>query len=84
MRLLFVILDGAADRSDATLGGLTPLQAAKMPNLRQLASAAVKGMMNPIEQGVAPESDAAVFSILGYEMSSYTGRGPLKHHRNRI
>ena len=78
MRLLFVILDGAADRADAVLGGLTPLQAAKMPNLRQMASEAVKGMMNPIGQGIAPESDAAVFSILGYEMSSYTGRGPLE------
>ncbi len=78
MRLLFVILDGAADRADDALGGLTPLQAAKMPNLRQLASESVKGMMNPIGQGIAPESDAAVFSILGYEMSSYTGRGPLE------
>ena len=78
MKLLFVILDGAADRADDGLGGLTPLQAAKMPNLRQLASGSVKGMMNPIGQGIAPESDAAVFSILGYEMSSYTGRGPLE------
>ncbi len=78
MKLLFVILDGAADRADDALGGLTPLQAAKMPNLRQLASGSVKGMMNPIGQGIAPESDAAVFSILGYEMSSYTGRGPLE------
>lgn len=78
MRLLFVILDGAADRKDASLGDLTPLQAAKMPNLKQLSSASVKGMMNPIGQGIAPESDAAVFSILGYDMSSYTGRGPLE------
>ncbi len=78
MKLLFVILDGAADRADDALGGLTPLQAAKMPNLRQLASGSVKGIMNPIGQGIAPESDAAVFSILGYEMSSYTGRGPLE------
>ena len=78
MKLLLVILDGAADRMDAALGGSTPLQAAKMPNLRQLAGASVKGMMNPIGQGIAPESDAAVFSILGYDMSAYTGRGPLE------
>lgn len=78
MRLLFVILDGAADRKDPSLGGLTALQAAKMPNLRKLSSTSLKGMMNPIGPGIAPESDAAVFSILGYDMASYTGRGPLE------
>ena len=76
--LVFVILDGAADRENATLDGMTPLQSANMPNLRIMASSALKGMMYPIGKGVAPESDAAVFSILGYDISSYTGRGPLE------
>lgn len=78
MPLLFVILDGAADRKNEVLKGLTPLQSAKMPNLRELEPEAIKGMMYPIGEDIAPESDAAVFSILGYDMSSYTGRGPME------
>ena len=78
MPLLFVILDGAADRKNSILNGMTPFQSAKTPNLRELASWSVKDMMYPIGKGIAPESDAAVFSILGYDMSSYTGRGPLE------
>ncbi len=78
MPLLFVILDGAADRKSSVLNDMTPFQSASTPNLRQLASESIKGMMYPIGAGIAPESDAAVFSILGYDMSSYTGRGPLE------
>ncbi len=78
MATLFVILDGAADRSNDSLGGLTPLQKARMPNLSDIAKNAAKGMVYPIAEGIAPESDAAVFSILGYDVSTYTGRGPLE------
>ena len=78
MPLVFVILDGAADRKSESLGWATPLQSAYMPNLRQISFLSLKGMMYPIKEGVAPESDAAVFSILGYDISSYTGRGPLE------
>ncbi|MCL4364988.1 MAG: alkaline phosphatase family protein [Candidatus Marsarchaeota archaeon] len=78
MTVIFVILDGAADRRNESLNGATPLQSAEMPNLRQMASHSLKGMMYPIREGIAPESDAAVFSILGYDISSYTGRGPLE------
>lgn len=78
MAMLFVILDGAADRGNDSLGGLTPLQKADMPNLKKIAERAAKGMVYPIAEGIAPESDAAVFSILGYDVSTYTGRGPLE------
>lgn len=80
MKLLFVILDGGADRKDASLAGMTPLQSANMPNLREIAAGAIKGMIYPIAKDIAPESDAAVFSILGYEISKYTGRGPLESY----
>lgn len=77
MPLLLVILDGAADRKSGTSKS-TPLQSASMPNLSRISSESAKGMMNPIGPGIAPESDAAVFSILGYDISAYTGRGPLE------
>ncbi len=76
--MLFVILDGAADRKSDELNGSTPFQSARMPNLREISSSAVKGMMYPIAKDIAPESDAAVFSILGYDVADYTGRGPVE------
>ncbi len=78
MPILFVILDGAADRKNDILNGMTPLQSARMPNLKQISSSGLKGMIYPIAKDIAPESDAAVFSILGYDVSTYTGRGPLE------
>ncbi len=76
MRALLVILDGAADRFNQA--GATPLQSAAMPNLRSISERSCKGMMHPIAEGIAPESDAAVFSILGYSITDYTGRGTLE------
>ncbi len=78
MRVLLIILDGAADRPDAKLGMKTPLQAARLPNLRRLALSSLMGMMYPVGKGIAPESDEAVFSMLGYSLKDYTGRGPME------
>ena len=79
MKALLVVLDGAADRKIAVLGGKTPLQAAHMPNLNNFTSGSFEGIMYPIKKNVAPESDAAVFSILGYDVNKeYTGRGPIE------
>ncbi|MEM0124328.1 MAG: alkaline phosphatase family protein [Candidatus Micrarchaeaceae archaeon] len=78
-KYLLIILDGAADRGNSALGGRTPLEAALMPNIDALSKNSFEGMMYPIARGVAPESDAAVFSILGYDIKKeYTGRGPLE------
>ncbi|MEM3273033.1 MAG: alkaline phosphatase family protein [Candidatus Micrarchaeaceae archaeon] len=78
-KYLLIILDGAADRGNPDLNGMTPLEAAQMPNLNFLAKNSFEGMMYPIAKGIAPESDAAVFSILGYDIEKeYTGRGPLE------
>jgi 2,3-bisphosphoglycerate-independent phosphoglycerate mutase len=61
------------------LGNKTPLEAADTPNLDFLAEKGKTGLMNPVKKGVAPESDVAVISILGYDpFKYYTGRGPLE------
>ena len=71
MRLLFVILDGAGDSPSA-------LEAAKTPNLDEIAQRSKTGMLFPIK-GVAPESDQAMMALLGYDpYAYYTGRGPLE------
>lgn len=65
MKGILVILDGAADRACKELGGKTPLEAAITPNLDWLAGRSDLGYMYPVKEFFAPESDAAVLSILG-------------------
>ncbi len=75
-RLLYLVLDGMADRLDDPE---TTLEKAYKPGLDYIAKNSVCGVMYPIGKGVAPESDAAVISILGYEPHKYyTGRGPIE------
>ncbi|HID40677.1 MAG TPA: phosphonopyruvate decarboxylase, partial [Pyrodictium sp.] len=77
-RLIFIILDGAADRP---VDGKTPLSEAETPGLDQLARNAVCGFHYPVAPGIAPESDLATISLLGYMPEKYyTGRGPLEAH----
>ena len=58
------------------LGGKTPLEAAETPNMDFLAQNGKRGLMYSVGKGVAPESDVAVISLLGYDPLIYsTGRG---------
>lgn len=75
-KILYILIDGVADRPTAKLDGLTPLQAAKTPNLDAIASDSVMGNVVTVGEGIAPESDIAVFSMLGYRFEEgYVGRG---------
>ncbi len=77
MRTIFIVLDGVADLP--CINNKTPLEAAKTPNLDHLAKNSKLGYVYPIKENFAPESDAAVMSILGYDPKKYfTGRGPLE------
>ena len=54
----------------------TPLEVAKTPNMDFLAKIGKTGLMYSVGKGVAPESDVAVISLLGYDPFKYsTGRG---------
>ena len=78
-KILYVVLDGLGDRPNPKLGGKTPLEAADTPFMDELAQKGETGLMDTIGEGIAPESDAAVMSILGYDVDEYyTGRGPLE------
>lgn len=78
-RLLYVILDGLGDEPHPDLDGLTPLQAARTPNLDAVAQRGRSGIVTTVGEGIAPESDIAVFSILGYDPhTQHAGRGPLE------
>lgn len=80
-KLLYIVLDGLGDRPTPSLGNLTPLEAARTPEMDNLAGQGETGVMHTVAPGIAPESDIAVISILGYDAHKYyTGRGPLESH----
>jgi 2,3-bisphosphoglycerate-independent phosphoglycerate mutase len=78
-RILYVILDGLGDDPLEELGGRTPLEAARTPHLDRLARAGRNGYVTTVGEGIAPESDIAVFAVLGYDpREHHSGRGPLE------
>lgn len=79
MKYIVIVPDGAADYPIEELGGKTPLQFAKTPNMDYLASHGIAGSVRNIPQGFSPGSDVANLSILGYDPKLYyTGRAPLE------
>ena len=74
-----MIIDGLGDRPLKELNNLTPLQAAKTPNMDKMAKKGINGIMDSIKPGIIPGSDTAHISILGYDpYVVYTGRGPFE------
>jgi 2,3-bisphosphoglycerate-independent phosphoglycerate mutase len=79
MKYIILLGDGMADRPRADLGGKTCLQAARTPNLDQLATLGQVGMVHTVPEGFPPGSDVANLSVLGYDPRKYyTGRSPLE------
>ncbi|MBU1155553.1 MAG: phosphoglycerate mutase, partial [Proteobacteria bacterium] len=77
-KCILVLLDGLADRAQASLGGLTPLQAASTPNLDRLASEGACGHFHALSPGQALSSEAAHFFMMGYAPEEFPGRGYLE------
>jgi len=79
MKILMIICDGMADRPCAKLDGMTPLEAAVVPNMDKLAKDGQSGLMDVIGPGIVPGSDTAHLALLGYDPREvYTGRGPFE------
>jgi len=76
MRIGYVLLDGCGDRPNPRLNYATPLEAAYTPFLDRIASKSKLGSVTTVGKGIAPESDIAVFNMLGYSFEKgYPGRG---------
>lgn len=79
MKYLVLVPDGAGDEEIAMLGNKTPLQTAKINNINELAQKGMIGLVRTIPPGIAPGSDAANLSVMGYDPAIYhTGRSPLE------
>ncbi len=78
--MIYVLLDGVGDLPHPDLEGKTPLQAANTPNMDKLAKNGVMGEVISVGKGIAPESDIAVFNMLGYKFrhADYAGRGVIE------
>lgn len=67
------------DQPIKELGDKTPLEAAKTPHMDSLAKNGKTGLMYTVGKGMAPESDVAVVSVLGYDPFQYhVSRGVLE------
>src|SRR5579862_5215586 len=74
-----VVLDGLGDRPNPATGGKSPVEAASTPHLDRLASLGEVGEVSILGPGVAPESDAGVLALLGYDpVRDSPGRGVLE------
>ena len=79
MKYVLVLCDGMADFKIDALGGKTPLEAAKKPNIDFMAKTAMQGFVKTVPDGMKPGSDVANLSALGYDAKAcYTGRSPLE------
>ncbi|NWG09326.1 MAG: 2,3-bisphosphoglycerate-independent phosphoglycerate mutase [Nitrososphaerales archaeon] len=78
-KILYILLDGVGDRPDPRLNYITPLDAAHTPRLDSLARKGISGLVYPVGKNISPESDIAVFHMLGYEFKEgYAGRGVIE------
>jgi 2,3-bisphosphoglycerate-independent phosphoglycerate mutase len=79
MKYVVFVPDGCADVALDELGGRTPLEAARMPNLQALAAESEVGRARVIPEGLPPGSDVGNMAILGYDPLQYhTGRAPIE------
>ncbi len=79
MKYAIIIPDGCADEPQESLGGLTPLQAARTPHMDAIAAAGVVGRANNVPPHLPAGSDVANLSLLGYDPCvNFTGRAPLE------
>ena len=79
MKYIVILCDGMADKPLEELGGKTPLEAARTANMDRLAEKAEIGMVRTVPDGMAPGSDTANLSVIGYDPKKYySGRSPLE------
>ena len=79
MKYIILIGDGMGDYPIPELAGKTPLEAARIPHMDELARQGELGLARTIPPGMEPGSDIANLAIMGYDPARYhTGRAPLE------
>ena len=79
MKYALVIPDGVADEPQASLGGQTPLQAACIPHMDEVARLGLTGRADHVPASMPSGSDVGTMSLFGYDpLKFHTGRAPLE------
>tara|TARA_R110002049_G_scaffold47902_1_gene138390 strand:- start:85736 stop:86959 length:1224 start_codon:yes stop_codon:yes gene_type:complete len=79
VKYVIVIPDGCADEPIEALGGRTPLQAAELPAMDELAKAGTLALADNTPADFPAGSEVANLCLLGYDPYQYfTGRAPLE------
>lgn len=79
MKYALVIPDGVADEPQPSLGGKTPLQAANIPFMDEVARLGFVGEANHVPISLPSGSDVGTMSLFGYDPLEYhTGRAPIE------
>jgi 2,3-bisphosphoglycerate-independent phosphoglycerate mutase len=79
-KLVLCVLDGLGDIATMAQGEVTPLEAAKTPNLDALVAAGcAQGRMTPVAPGITPGSGPGHLGLFGYDPIEYqVGRGVIE------
>ena len=79
MKTVLVIPDGVADEPQASLNGLTPLQAASIPAMDEVAALGIVGRTDNVPPCKPSGSDVGTMTLFGYDTLRYhTGRAPIE------
>ncbi len=79
MKYALIIPDGVADEPQQLLGGKTPLQAARVPNMDAISVAGIVGRTDNVPASMPSGSDVGTMSLFGYDpLKFHTGRAPLE------
>ena len=79
MKYLVIIPDGIGDHASESLGGKTPLEVARIPNLSFFAQIGKVGTVRTVPDRMEPATHVAFGTLLGYEpKQNAAGPGPLE------